>query len=199
MQDVLVAATPTIVATMLAAAGVWLRNRSGAQRSARRVEQARSRIAVITSVLDVYAADPTGAHAAAKEQLFADLHDAYQQVRGAEQAAEREDDRDGLADLARSVLLLDSHPSTLPARVAQVVYYLSLAWTVLWLAAALMFGLVGAVADSEETFGTRIATSFAITVLALAIGLAPAVVLHLVARLAAAADRRDRGAGTRVT
>lgn len=198
MQDVLVAATPTIVAAILAAAGVWLRNRSGAQRSARRVEQARSRLAVIISVLGAYAADPTGAHAEAKDQLFADLHDAYQQVRGAEQAARREDGRDGLTDLTRTVLLLDSRPSTLPARVAQVVYYLSLAWTLLWLAAAIMFGLIGAVAQTEETFGTRLATSFGITVLALAIGLAPAVVLHLVARLAAGSGDQDPPRGPRV-
>ena len=199
MQDVLVAATPPIVAALLAAAGVWLRNRSGAQRSARNVEQARSRIAVITSVLDAYTADPTGAHAEARDQLFADLRDAYQQVRGAEQAAQREADRDGATDLTRAVLLLDSRPATLLARVAQVVYYLSLAWALLWLAAAMMFGLVGAVAETEETLGTRLATSFGITVLALAIGLAPAVVLHLVARLAAASGDQDPPRGPRVT
>lgn len=199
MQDVLVAATPTIVAALLAAAGVWLRNRSGAQRSARNVEQARSRIAVITSVLDAYTADPTGAHAEARDQLFADLRDAYQQVRGAEQAAQREADLDGATDLTRAVLLLDSRPATLLARVAQVVYYLSLAWALLWLAAAMMFGLVGAVAETEETLGTRLATSFGITVLALAIGLAPAVVLHLVARLAAGSGDQDPPRGPRVT
>jgi hypothetical protein len=199
MQDVLVAATPTIVAAILAAAGVWLRNRSGAQRSARRVEQARSRIAVITSVLDAYSADPSGPHAAAKDQLFADLYDAYQQVRGAEQAAQREADRDGATDLTRAVLLLDSRPATLLARVAQVVYYLSLAWALLWLAAAIMFGLIGAVAQTEETLGTRLATSFGITVLALAIGLSPAVVLHLVARLAAGSGDQDAPRGPRVT
>jgi hypothetical protein len=199
MQDVLVAATPTIVAALLAAAGVWLRNRSGAQRSARNVEQARSRIAVITSVLDAYTADPTGTHAEARDQLFADLRDAYQQVRGAEQAAQREADRDGATDLTRAVLLLDSRPATLLARVAQVVYYLSLAWALLWLAAAMMFGLVGAVAETEETLGTRLATSFGITVLALAIGLAPAVVLHLVARLAAGSGDQDPPRGPRIT
>jgi hypothetical protein len=199
MQDVLVAATPPIVAALLAAAGVWLRNRSGAQRSARNVEQARSRIAVITSVLDAYTADPTGTHAEARDQLFADLRDAYQQVRGAEQAAQREADRDGATDLTRAVLLLDSRPATLLARVAQVVYYLSLAWALLWLAAAMMFGLVGAVAETEETLGTRLATSFGITVLALAIGLAPAVVLHLVARLAAGSGDQDPPRGPRIT
>lgn len=190
MQDVLIAATPPIVTAILAAAGVWLRSRTRAQRSARAVEAARSKIAVITSVLDVYPSDPAHDHDEAKEQLLRDLDAAYQELRLATQTARREKTGGGVASLTRTVLLLDLPASTVVARAAMVLYYLSLAWTLLWLAAAVMFGLGIAFMDSEDSFGSRLAASFGITVLALAIGLAPAVVLHLVARMAAGGSDR---------
>lgn len=190
MQDILIAATPPIVTAILAAAGVWLRSRTGAHRAARRVEAARSRIVAITSVLDAYAGDPTRDHDEAKEQLLRDLDAAYQQMRVAEEAAQRERARGGVASLTRAVLLLDQDASTGVAKAALVLYYVSMAWVLLWLAAAAMFGLAIAFMDTEDSFGARFASSLGITVLSLAIGLAPAVVLHLVARLAAGGTGR---------
>jgi hypothetical protein len=194
MQDLLVAATPPIVAAVLAAAGVWLRARSSTQRRVRRVEEARARIAVIRSVLDAYADDPSGRHDDTREMLMADLDAAYRQMHVVEEAAEQDHARGRAADLARTVLLMDHQPRTMVARATWVLYYLSLAWALLWLATAVMFGLVGAFVDTQQSFASRVATAMGITVLALAIGLAPAIVLHLVARLAAG-DGRDARSG----
>jgi hypothetical protein len=184
MQDLLIAATPPFVAAVLAAAGVWLRARSGTQRSARRVEEARAKIAVIKSVLDAHAGEVNGSHDDTREMLMADLDAAYRQMRVFEEVAQRDRAHGRAPDLARAVLLTDHHPRTFVAWSAYVLYYLSLAWALLWLATAIMFGLIGAFADTQESFGTRIATATGITVLALAIGLGPAIVLHLLARLA---------------
>jgi hypothetical protein len=184
MQDLLIAATPPFVAAVLAAAGVWLRARSGTHRDARRVEEARAKIAVIRSVLDAHAGDANGSHDDTRQMLMADLDAAYREMRVFEEVAQRDEARGRASDLARAVLLMDRQPRTVVARSAYVLYYLSLAWALLWLAAAIMFGLAGAFTDTQESFGTRIATATGITVLALAVGLGPAIVLHLLARLA---------------
>ncbi|WP_107773690.1 hypothetical protein [Nocardioides sediminis] len=192
MQDLLIAATPPIVAAVLAAAGVWLRARSGTQRSARRVSAAQARIGTITSMLAAYGDDTSDSHEATKEMLRRELDAAYAELRLATEDAQQDEDRGRSADLLRAVLLMDHQPGTVVARVAWVLYYLSLAWALLWFAAAILFGLAGAVADSGESFGARMAMAMGITVLALAIGLAPAIVLHLVARLAAGGGRAAR-------
>jgi hypothetical protein len=189
-MDLLVAATPPIVAAVLAAAGVWLRARSSTQRSAQRLMEAQTRIAVIRSLLDAYADDPSGSHDDTRKILMADLDAAYRQMHVVEEATQQDKAGLGAADLARTVLLTNHHPRTIVARATWVLYYLSLAWALLWLATAIMFGLVGAFVDTQQSFASRMATAMGITVLALAIGLAPAVVLHLVARLAAG-DGRD--------
>ena len=183
MQDVLVAATPPVVTALLAVAGVWLRRRSSAQSGARAVEEARSRITVITTMLDIYRNDP--ARGREQQQLMKDLDEAYRHMYSAQQATIRQASGGGLAPVGRAVLLLDRRPTTATAKVAWALYYLSLAWVLLWLAAALMFGLGIAFLDTPDSFGLRLAMSFGITVLALAIGLAPAVALHLLARMLA--------------
>lgn len=149
---------------------------------------------MITSMLDAYAGDPSRNHDEVKQQLLQDLDAAYRQMRGAEEAAQRERTAGGVATLARAVLLLDLPASTIVARAALALYYLSLAWTLLWLAAAVMFGLIIAL-DTQGSFGSRLASSLGITVLALAIGLAPAIVLHLVARMAAGSGDRTARRG----
>ena len=181
MQDIVVAATPPIVAALLAAAGVWMRRRSQAHSGERAVEEARSRIAVITSVLEVYRNDPTRVQE--RQQLMKDLDEAYRKMYAVEEAAKRGRDGAGIVPLARSLLLLDRRPSTVTARVAQALYYVSLAWVLLWLAAAVLFGLAIAFTDTQGSFGVRFVMSLGITVLALAIGLAPALVLYLVVRM----------------
>jgi hypothetical protein len=180
MQDLLVAATPPIVAALLAATGVWLRRRRQAHSGERAVEEARSRIAVITSVLDVYRNDPTRGRE--QQQLMKDLDEAYGQMYAVQEAAKRETSGAGIGPLVRAVLLLDWRPSTATARAVQALYYLSLAWVLLWLAAAVLFGLGIAFMESPDSVGVRFAMSLGITVLALAIGLAPAFVLYLVVR-----------------
>ena len=188
MQDVLIAAIPPIVAALLAAAGFWLRRRSYAQSSERAAADARSRIAVITSVLDAYRSDPTHDHDAEQQQLMKDLGEAYRQMYAVEAAAKRDRSGWGMAPLARAVLLLDRRPATTTAGVVQALYYLSLAWVLLWLAAAVLFGSAIAFTETQESFAVRLATSLGFTVLALAIGLAPALVLYLVVRMSGAAS-----------
>lgn len=194
MQDVLVAATPPIVAALLAAAGVWLRRRSQAHSGERAVEEARSRIAVITSVLDVYRNDPTRGQE--QQQLMKDLDEAYRQMYAVQEAAKRETSGAGMAPLARAVLLLDRRPSTATARAVQALYYVSLAWVLLWLAAAVLFGLGIAFMETQDSFGLRFATSLGITVLALAIGLAPALFLYLVVRMSGGSHHPARSGRT---
>lgn len=192
MQDVLVAATPPIVAALLAAAGVWLRRRSHVHSGERAVEEARSRIGVITSVLEVYRNSPAGDHDNDQEQqrLMNDLDEAYRQMYAVEADAERERSSAEMARLVRAVLMLDRRPSTAMSRAAQALYYVSLAWVLLWLAAAIMFGLAIAFTESPDSFGVRLAMSFGITVLAMAIGLAPTLVLYLVVRMSAGTPTR---------
>jgi hypothetical protein len=189
MQDVLVAATPPIVTALLAAAGVWLRRRSQTRSGQRALEDARSRIAVITSVLEAYRADPSGDHGQQEQQLMRDLSEAYRQMYAVE-AAHREGSGGGITALARAVLLLDRQPSTATARAVQALYYVSLAWVLLWLAGAILFGLGIAFAESQDSFGVQFAMSLGITVLALAIGLAPALVLHLIFRMSGGRPHR---------
>ena len=191
MQDVLIAAIPPIVAALLAAAGVWLRRRSYAQGTERAGDEARARIAVITSVLDAYRNDPGHDHSQEVQRLMTDLGDAYAQMHAAEEAATRERQGGGTESVARAILLLDRRPSTVTAWVLQALYYLSLAWVLLWLAAAVLFGASIAFAG-EDSFGVRLAMSFGITVLALAIGLAPALVLYLLVRMSGSASTRAR-------
>lgn len=121
MLDVLIAATPPIVTKILAATGVWLRSRSRTQRPARRVEAAPSRIAAITSVLAVYAGDPTRDHDEAKQEVLRDLDVAYREMHVAEATARRETARGGVASLTRAVLLLDQQASTIVAKSALAV------------------------------------------------------------------------------
>jgi hypothetical protein len=192
MQDLLIAATPPIVTAVLAAAGVWLRARSSTQRRARRMNEAQARIALITSLLDAHGDDPTTLNEDTKKIMLDDLDAAFREMHALGEAAQQDHDHVTAADLARTVLLLDHQPRTIVAWVAWVLYYLSLAWALLWLAAAIMFGLFGAFADSEQPFGARLATAMGITVLALAVGLAPSIVLHLVARLTAGYGRAAR-------
>jgi hypothetical protein len=191
MQDVLVAATPPIVAALLAAVGVWLRRRSQAHSGERAIEEARSRIAVITAVLEAYRDDPTRGQE--RQQLMKDLDEAYRQMYAVEKAARRDGGGARMTPLARTVLMLDRRPSTVPAKIVQGLYYVSLAWVLLWLAAAVLFGFAIAFAESQDSFGVRVATSLGITVLSLVIGLAPALVLYLVARMSGGAPTTHGG------
>jgi hypothetical protein len=191
MQDLLVAATPPIVTALLAAAGVWLRRRTQAHSGTRAVEESRSRVALITSMLDAYGDDPT--RAAERERLMSELDQAYQQMQAGREAATRDRGGTGLTPLAREVLLLDRRPVKVLSVAVQALYYVSLAWVLLWLAAAVMFGLGIAVMESQDSFGMRLAMSLGITLLALAIGLAPAVVLHLLARMSAGVPTTSTG------
>jgi hypothetical protein len=155
------------------------------------VEEVRSRIAVITSVLDVYRNDPTRGQE--QQQLMKDLDEAYRQMYAVQEAAKRATGVAGMAPLARAVLLLDRRPSTTAAKVVQALYYVSLAWVLLWLAAAVLFGLLIAFTETQDSLSVRFGMSLGITVLALAIGLAPAFVLHLVVRMSAGAPTTPPG------
>jgi hypothetical protein len=191
MQDVLVAATPPIVTALLAAAGVWLRRRAQARSGIRAVEEAQSRITVIISMLDAYRDDPTRARE--REQLMKELDGAYQQMHAGREAATQGSNGLDLGSLAREVLLLDRRPRGIVSGTVQALYYVSLAWVLLWLAASVLFGLGIALMESPESFGTQLATSLGITLLGLAIGLAPAFVLHLLARMSSGAPTTSPG------
>lgn len=181
MLDFLVAATPPVVTALLAALGVWLRRRFHDRGGQRAAEDARARISLITSMLDAYRGDPTRSHAVEEEQLLADLAEAYRRLTAAEATARPRRGRD-VSATAATLLLLDRRATSAAAKVFQVLYYLSLAWALLWLAAAVLFGLAIAFGDDQGSFGVRLASSFGVTVLALAVGLAPSLVLLLLAR-----------------
>jgi hypothetical protein len=85
--------------------------------------------------------------------------------------------------LVEAVLTLHLRPATWPARILGIVYYLSLAWLLLWLAAAVLFGVTIAVVDDPSmSFLSRMGMSAGIFMLCLAIGAAPPLVLYLVYR-----------------
>ena len=79
-----------------------------------------------------------------------------------------------------SVLLWNASPSTRTAQAVRILYYVSLGWLALWLAAAILFGLAIAFTNTGESFGYRLSLSIGITVLCLFIGLTPALVLRLI-------------------
>jgi hypothetical protein len=127
--------------------------------------------------------DPSGEHEQARRQALADLEKTYERITQAETIAAREHNESSLSLIARTVLLLDSRPPSAVARTVMILYYVSLAWVVLWVAAAFLFGLGVAVTDPSGSFGERLAFSFGITVLCLAVGLAPALLLFLLYRM----------------
>lgn len=183
MENILVAATPAIVAALLAALGVWVRRRSRADRARRALEEARSRIAVISSWLDAHRAlDMAGEHPDARRRALDDLERAYTLVRAAELAVERQHEAWTFKPLIAAAFLIDARPASALSKTLQILYYVSLAWACLWLAAALMFGLGIAFTDTSGSFGEQLAFSFGITLLCLAVGLVPSLILFLIFR-----------------
>jgi hypothetical protein len=121
----------------------------------------------------------------ARDRALADLDRAYALIAWTQEAARREQGVSGFGALVNTIFLLDTHPSSAVAKTVRVLYYVSLAWVALWVAAALMFGVAGAALEIPETSSSlalRLAIAFGISVLCLAVGLSPALVLYLIDR-----------------
>ena len=184
MEAILVAATPTIVAAFLASLGVWLKRRSRRSRAdAARIE-ARERIAVIKAWLDAHQAlAPSAEHSAARRRALADLESTYELLATTEERAKHDSDTLRIVPLMKAALMLNSTPSSVPARIVLTIYYVSLVWLVLWVAAAVLFGVgIAAMDTPANTLAEQLAFAFGITVLSLAVGVAPSLLLYLIYR-----------------
>ncbi|HZO66300.1 MAG TPA: hypothetical protein VFB74_14965 [Kribbellaceae bacterium] len=184
MEAILVAATPTIVAALLASLGVWLKRRSRRSRADAARTEARERIAVIKAWLDAHQAlAPSAENSEARHRALADLESTYDMLATTEERAKHDSEALRIMPLLKAALLLNSTPPSIPARLVLIVYYVSLGWFVLWVAAAVLFGVgVAAMDDPASALAEQLAFAFGITVLSLAIGLAPALLLYLIYR-----------------
>jgi hypothetical protein len=184
-MEVLVAAIPPTLAALFAALGLRAQQRNRRNRRSAELAEARDRISAIQAWLETFEA-LTGKSEAAPERIraLADLQVAYDLIARTEEETRNERATSTLQVAAEAVLLLDVRSRSRTATILQIVYYVSLVWTTIWLAAALMFGVVIAVSDPEETLSQRVGFSLGISVLCLAIGIAPAFLLNLVYRAA---------------
>jgi hypothetical protein len=198
MEAIVVAAIGPLLTAGLAALGFVLSRRLHEHdlntRHERAVARATAQITALEQLLRVYeaAAEPAERETvrrqvlAGLEQARADLEHAYAALRGAGDVTAP---RGGTTDLpavrrlVEAVLMLHLRPATWPARILGIVYYVSLAWLLLWLAAAVLFGVTIAVMDDPSmSFLSRMGMSAGIFMLCLAIGAAPPLVLYLVYR-----------------
>lgn len=191
MDTILVAAAGPVISGVMAGIGFWLRqrlqrrNRQLADREAR--QQASEQVAFIESWLRVHAQlAESAAHGRARDRALADLEKAYAFVDQSLDSAPQHEPPSVRTVLPR-ILLLDHPARTRGARVAAALYYFSLAWLVLWLAAGVLFGGAVAVSDSGDVSVLEAGvTSFGLFLLSLAIGLAPVLPLY---HLASSAER----------
>ena len=197
MEAIVIAAIGPLLTAGLAALGFVLRRRLHEHdlktRHERAVARATAQITALEHLLRVYeaAAEPAEREPvrrqvlAGLDQARADLEHAYAALRGAGVTAPRGGTTDlpAVRRLVEAVLMLHLRPATWPARILGIVYYLSLAWLLLWLAAAVLFGVTIAVLDDPSmSFLSRMGMSAGIFMLCLAIGAAPPLVLYLVYR-----------------
>ena len=197
MEAIVVAAIGPLLTVGLAALGFVLRRRLHEHdlktRHERAVARATAQITALEHLLRVYeaAAEPAEREPV-RRQVLAGLDQARAErarVRRTARAGGVPAPRVGTTDLpavrrlVEAVLMLHLRPATWPARILGIVYYLSLAWLLLWLAAAVLFGVTIAVVDDPSmSFLSRMGMSAGIFMLCLAIGAAPPLVLYLVYR-----------------
>ena len=198
MGAVIVAATGPLVTALLAALGFWLRdirqrrNREQAYRQA--LDQAREQVDFIEGWLRTYQqlASPEQ-HEQARQRTLADLQQTYARVDQALVAVRSHKEPLTARSVLAKVLLLESRPHTTAARVLGALYYVALAWFLLWVSGGILLGLVTPGTSTSDSLLTDVGMALGLFILSLAMGVAPALPLDW---LAVSADRRHGDAAT---
>ncbi|HZC98649.1 MAG TPA: hypothetical protein VFA46_00140 [Actinomycetes bacterium] len=192
MDAVIAAAIGPIVTALLAALGFWFReirqrrNRQQAYRQA--LDQAREQVAFIEDWLRTYQqlASPEQ-HEQARQRALTDLQQTYAHVDQALVAVRSPRQPVAVRSVFAKLLLLRSRPRTTAARVLGVLYYVALAWFLLWVSFGVLMGLLTPATSTSQSLLTDIGMALGLFLLALTIGVAPALPLYW---LAVWADRR---------
>ncbi len=191
VQSVIAAAVGPILTALLAALGFWLRDRRQSrnrqQAYQRALEESSDQVAFIRTWLDAHQqiASPQ-AHEQARAQALSDLERAYVRVEQARDAVGRRSEPFSVRRGLKRLLLLDSMHTT-SAKIWGVVYYLSLAWLLVFGTFGLMIGLLSPFTGSSGSLLGEVLAGLGLSVFALAIGVAPTLPLHW---LVVAADGR---------
>lgn len=176
-----------MVATFLAAVGIWLKDWRGRRDAEQDQQQALTRAAEEVAFIEAWAraselvAEPA-AHGRARAILQADLARAYLVARPlfsayADVGAGVASERTGPLRVLR-ILFLARRLQSRTAKVIRVVYYVALLWALLWTAA------ISSVIMEDEITVVRIISAIFVLIV---FGIAPAVVLGTTAGLL---DRR---------
>ncbi len=191
MQSVIAAAVGPLVTAMLAALGFWLRDRRQSrnrqQAYQRALEESNDQVSFIRTWLDAHRqiASPQ-AHEQARAQALSDLERAYVRVEQARDAVGKGGEPFSVRRGVERLLLLDSMHTT-SAKIWGAFYYLSLAWLLIFGTFGLMIGVISPFSGSSGSVAGDVLTGLALSVFALAIGVAPTLPLHW---LVVAADGR---------
>jgi hypothetical protein len=171
VAPLVVALVTALVTTAGVAAREWLDDRDRDSRARRQLELAANRVEFITSWISLQER-LGGIDEAAATAARIDLLDAYEQARQGWTAASEKPPRLSLRRVLSQILLITSARNR-RARVAQVFYWLSLAWFAFWL------GVSAAVmGEPGHSVGYLIATTVTSTIF----GLAPIVATRAVFR-----------------
>jgi hypothetical protein len=156
VDAVLAAAIGPLVTALLAALGFWLReirhrrNREQAYRQA--LDQAREQVDFIESWQRTYQqlASPEQ-HEQARQRALADLQQTYARVDQTLVAVRSHREPRTARSVVAQLLLLESRPHTTAARVLGALYYVALAWFLLWVGAGVLMGLVAPAISTSES------------------------------------------------
>jgi hypothetical protein len=192
VDAVIAAAIGPVVTALLAALGFWLRevrqrrNREQAYRQA--VKQAREQVEFIEGWLRTYQQLASAEqHEQARQRALTDLEQAYARVDQTLIAVRNPKEPLTARRVLEKLLLLGSRPQTTAARVLGALYYVALAWFLLWVSAAVLMGLLTPATTTSGSLLSDIGMALGLFILCLAIGVAPALPLYW---LAESADRR---------
>jgi len=198
VDAVIVAATGPLVTALLTALGFWLReirrrrNREQAYRQA--LNQAHEQVAFIEDWLRTYqqVASPEQ-HEQARQRALSELQQTYARVDQTLVAVRSHKQPLTARSVLAKLLLLESRPHTTAAKVLGALYYVALAWLLLWVSSGVFLGLVSPSTTTSESLLTEVGLALGFFFFCLAIGVAPALPLYWLAVLA---DRRHADAPT---
>jgi hypothetical protein len=141
------------------------------------VARAREQVSFIEDWLRAYQqlASPE-MQAEARQRALTDLHRAYAVVDQTLAAVQTPKQPVNVRHVLSRLLLLQPL-RTKTAKILRIVFYLSLAWLLLWVSAAVLFG-AGIAASSTDSLLADAFVGLGIFVLCLAIGVAPALPLY---------------------
>jgi hypothetical protein len=199
VDAVVAAAIGPLITALLAALGFWLRdirqrrNREQAYRQA--LDQAREQVDFIEGWLRTHQqlASPEQ-HEQARQRALADLQQAYARVDQSLAALRSHKEPLTARSVLVKLLLLESRPHTTAATVLGVLYYVALAWFLLFVSGGVLISLMSTATNTSDSLLADVGMALGLFLISLTIGVAPALPLYW---LAVSADRRRGDAPTR--